>query len=398
MQVFGKVVAMVHVIEFQKRGLPHAHLLIILDHDSKIKNEIDIDSLISAEIPDPQKHKELHDLVIKHMIHGPCDINKQSPCLENKICIKNFPKRFQKETIANVNGYPLYRRRDGCEYNYGKVKINNRWVVPYNPWLLMKYQAHINVEICSSIKSEKYLYKYVFKGYDCANLELKSVDGSYEYNEVHTYMDSRYISAPESIWRLLEFKLHDQTHSVSRLDVHLPNSENVYFKPGKEKEAIEKAKNKRSTLTAWFELNKMPNSKSKNLFYFEIPNYYAFRNSKWIERRSVDNSVIGRMYLVNPNNQERYCLRLLLLHVKGAESYADLRTVNGFVHSSFESAAHFRGLIFDELENKKALDEAAYLKMPSQLRSLFAVCCIWLIKKKDVKDFFENYKLDLTED
>ena len=44
--------------------------------------------------------------------------------------------------------------------------LDNTWVVPYNPILLMRYNCHINVEVCNSIKCAKYLYKYVFKGHD----------------------------------------------------------------------------------------------------------------------------------------------------------------------------------------------------------------------------------------
>jgi hypothetical protein len=33
--IFGKVVANIHVIEWQKRGLPHAHILLILHSDHK---------------------------------------------------------------------------------------------------------------------------------------------------------------------------------------------------------------------------------------------------------------------------------------------------------------------------------------------------------------------------
>ncbi len=46
--------------------------------------------------------------------------------------------------------------------------FDNRWVVPYNPYLTMRYQCHINVEVCSSITTMKYLYKYVYKGHDRA--------------------------------------------------------------------------------------------------------------------------------------------------------------------------------------------------------------------------------------
>ena len=60
------------------------------------------------------------------------------------------------------------------------VELDNRWVVPYNPWLLLKYAAHINVEACMSIKSVKYLYTY--KGHDCAQLEFSE---HLEHDEIH---------------------------------------------------------------------------------------------------------------------------------------------------------------------------------------------------------------------
>lgn len=61
-------------VEWQKRGLPHAHLLIWLeDYLSTDK----LDDLISAEIPDATD-RLLLDIVQKTMIHGPCDKNPQS--------------------------------------------------------------------------------------------------------------------------------------------------------------------------------------------------------------------------------------------------------------------------------------------------------------------------------
>ncbi len=47
----------------------------------------------------------------------------------------------------------------------GKMLIENR--------LINEYNCHINGEICALIKSIKYLFKYVYKGHDCANIELK---------------------------------------------------------------------------------------------------------------------------------------------------------------------------------------------------------------------------------
>jgi hypothetical protein len=52
----------------------------------------------------------------------------------------------------------------------GWAQIDNRWVVPYNSYLTRRYKAHINVEIRSSIKILKYLYKYIYKGLECLPL------------------------------------------------------------------------------------------------------------------------------------------------------------------------------------------------------------------------------------
>ncbi len=49
--IFGKVLAYLYTIEFQKRGLPHAHLLIILAQDYKPRTVSDYDTIVSAEIP-----------------------------------------------------------------------------------------------------------------------------------------------------------------------------------------------------------------------------------------------------------------------------------------------------------------------------------------------------------
>ncbi len=49
----GRTVAHIYVIEFQKRGLPHAHILIVLAPEDKLKTADDIDKYVCAEIPNP---------------------------------------------------------------------------------------------------------------------------------------------------------------------------------------------------------------------------------------------------------------------------------------------------------------------------------------------------------
>ncbi|KAL5550911.1 hypothetical protein UlMin_001087 [Ulmus minor] len=71
-QIFGPIAAYVYVIEFKKRGLPHAHFLIILKSNSKIIAPEAFDRFVSTEIPNINQYPYLHSTFIKHMMHGPC--------------------------------------------------------------------------------------------------------------------------------------------------------------------------------------------------------------------------------------------------------------------------------------------------------------------------------------
>ncbi|AQL03309.1 hypothetical protein ZEAMMB73_Zm00001d045848 [Zea mays] len=61
--IFGKVRAYVYVVEFQKRGLPHAHFLLIMQRKYKLTCPEQYDLLISAEIPH-NKYPELRKMYI----------------------------------------------------------------------------------------------------------------------------------------------------------------------------------------------------------------------------------------------------------------------------------------------------------------------------------------------
>ncbi|KAJ9541417.1 hypothetical protein OSB04_027923 [Centaurea solstitialis] len=112
--ILGKVGAYVYVIEFQKRGLPHAHFLMIMKPEYKITNADHYDKFISAEIPDPAKYPELYQLVIKHMMHGPCGhLQSSSPCMEGepRKCRFRYPQQFNDKTTQADNSYPLSKEK-----------------------------------------------------------------------------------------------------------------------------------------------------------------------------------------------------------------------------------------------------------------------------------------------
>ncbi|GFU17680.1 helitron_like_N domain-containing protein [Trichonephila clavipes] len=96
-------------IEWQKRGLPHAHILVWLIN--KITPD-QIDQIISAEIPGKDIDPNLSDVVTKNMIHRPCDaFNNNSSCISDGKCTKRYPRKLVSDTITDKDGYPLYHRR-----------------------------------------------------------------------------------------------------------------------------------------------------------------------------------------------------------------------------------------------------------------------------------------------
>jgi len=113
--VFGPVKGYVWSIEFQKRGLPHCHMLVMLEDEFKPRTAADIDRLAWARLPDKVEDPRLWSLVTKHMMHGPCDHR----CLKDGVCTKKFPKELQTHTTMGKKGYALYKRpHDGQKHVY----------------------------------------------------------------------------------------------------------------------------------------------------------------------------------------------------------------------------------------------------------------------------------------
>ena len=170
----------------------------------------------------------------------------------------------------------------------------------------------------------------------------------------------------------------------------------MYYHDGNEEHALQVGRN--TTLTAFFKLNEEDDNAHQYL-YHEIPQVYTFdqRAKKWKPRQRRTAPIIGRIYQVQPSDPQRFALRLLLLHRTGVTSFEDLRTINGQLHDSFKDAARAMGLLEDDTEHRRCLQEAAVMNMPSQMRQLFATLMVFETPS-DIRALFEEVKEAMCED
>ncbi|CAN1725751.1 ATP-dependent DNA helicase pif1 [Linum perenne] len=320
---------------FQKRGLPHVHMLIFLAEEDKLNSASDIDSVIQAEIPDRYSDPKCYEAVIKFMIHGPCgSLNPTSSCTVEGKCTKHFPKKYCSQTTFDEDGFPRYRRREnGSFVTANNITVDNRFVVPYNRYLLLRFQAHINLEFCNKSRSIKYLFKYINKPPD----------------------------RDQSIEDVLA--MHE---------------------------------NRRTMLEAWMDINKQ-DDEARKYTYLEFPQHYVWNKKEKNWRRRKSRISIGRLYYAHPSSNERYYLRVLLHIVKGCRSFEEIKTVNGVTYESFKETCYALGFLADDNEWHDCLQEVSTWASGRKMRRIFATMLAFS-QVSNVKDLWErNWEL-LSED
>ncbi|XP_073354892.1 uncharacterized protein [Aegilops tauschii subsp. strangulata] len=397
--ILGVVVAYVYVVEFQKRGLPHAHFLLIMDSTYKLIVPEQYDRLISAELPDKHKYPKLYAMVVKHMMHGPCGaLNPKNVCMQENGCKCRYPRSFNENTAQGKDSYPVYRRRgDGRRAKVRGKMLDNRWVVPYNPYLLRMFNCHINVEVCSSIKAVKYLYKYIYKGHDKASFSIDQPDADGNIDEIKRYVDARWITPPEAMWRIFGFPLCANYPPVLQLPLHLPNMHRVAFNAQADLKNVVASENiSKSMLTEYFKVNQ-EHPRARNILYKDFPGSFTWQKKKKFWKPRVERFQIGRIVSANPAEGDRYYLRVLLNHVTGKTSFDDLLTVDGVLCGSFREAAERLGLIEADNTLDDYLTEAEQWVMPCSLRRLFATILVHC-EPDDVRGLWDRHLEPMSDD
>ncbi|XP_076032462.1 uncharacterized protein LOC143020185 [Oratosquilla oratoria] len=378
-----------------------------------------VSQLISAEIPNKETEPRLYDIVTRCMIHGPCKgYDESQMCCQGKDskpgkCAKGFPKTCRSDLLFGNNGYPEYVRRSVGEggnsfqmkLKEGVKTIDNSWVVPYNPYLCLKYDAHINVECSNSIKAIAYVTKYVNKGSDRILFTKTSEDG--EVNEVKNYQEARYVNANEATWKFFKFEIHRSYPPVFALDIHLEGENSVFYNESASQKEIDSKIQKDTHLTAFFKLCKTDEF-AATLHYNQLTFHYVFDAKKAVWEEPLGRTYsLGRIRAVTTKTVELFYLRLLLTHKPGPTSFEDLRTINGVMYESNREAVKALGLLSDEETWKETiLDIINHTNDRKQLRETYASMLVFSDLEdqsgiwEEVKDYFSSdylYNANLTE-
>ncbi|XP_072058211.1 uncharacterized protein [Arachis hypogaea] len=137
---------------------------------------------------------------------------------------------------GSIFGKP--KANNGHTMSKKNVDVDNRFIVPYNATLLLKYGCHINIEYTCQTSAIKYLFKYVHKGNDRVTAS---------FFRSHDSDDSR----------LFGFEIQFKEPNVIRLPFHLPNEQNVLYEDHQLIEnVIETVVLKDNMFIGWLKANK----------------------------------------------------------------------------------------------------------------------------------------------
>lgn len=210
-------------------------------------------------------------------------------------------------------------------------------------------------------------------------------------------MRSRYLSCCEATWRLFGFEIHGKFPSVERLFVHLPGLNFVSVHEDEDLHAVTDDPNsEKSSLTEWFVANQA-SSVSRDLTYCEFPSWYTWDGSHKVWTRRRKGVKLGRLRYIHPSTGEPFYLRMLLMVVRGAKSYKDVRTYEGTLYHTFREACQARGLIGDDTEWFHVFDEAIIWATAYQLRNLFMTILVYG-DVGNVRGLFDKYWKYMTDD
>jgi len=297
-------------------------------------------------------------------------------------------------------------------YFHGRRRSpEDAWTVSHIPFLVAKYDCHINIEYSGTVALFQYLFKYFYKGPDTVSYALVpsseiqtntdsaldvqassssvSRDGLKKRRPVDQskdYIRARYLSSIEAATRIASFHITYKHPGVSRLPIHLP---------GRQFSQMTRKNQEQSNATLLMRyLDRPSHPRLDNMTYIEFGEHCHMTThdaSKPIHALEIVEDIVpdrpqmrirfyadkhigvSRIAMVYPYHGDVFYLRALLVH-RSAHSWTDLRTVEGVEHATFQEAARAFGLFTNNDEAILAFEELLQMgASPAQLRWLFAV-------------------------
>ena len=415
-------------IEYQHRGLPHAHIVVRLSnmpHDEDIEGQLRwIKKHIHSCAPRPHDcdyfTPQRRDLVRKHMLHT-CS-NAVNGCLKDGKCKRRY------DTLVLNKGEPSFGHLHFPVY--GRREEEDLRIVPHHVYILEEWDGHVNVEYCGSHYTPIYLYKYVFKGAKKEKLRLTNADDIADDDEISLHIRAQVISSMDSMWRVMGYSTYPATHpSVIIVHAQTPETIAQYANDGKVTDLYIYLNRPRYIRTGPNE-NLPPEHDGKSmdeLTYLHFFTIYCYsrklRRSKqtkpheegrswwkitlpnaievFVTKRERPNECIVRMNMLYSSAGEVYYLRLLLnifptrtlkdlltrhhIHTNGSNEQEDesnndtnqffskISDRTQFVRAAntFQEACLMNGLLNDIKEAIACFEYAMITGTPPMLRSLF---------------------------
>ncbi len=421
-------VYVIEVIEFQMRGLPHAHFVLRLrfssaemqdafDNDRELQKRF-FSRLIMADIPTeeeadipvypgipsrlpwaPLTWRQFRDAQLRTQVHH-CRSSCRQGVSENQPCNAGYPKRRTAVPGFDEHGYPIYPRRSPGSEN----------IVAVIPLILQVWGGHCNVDWTAGAGCIAYLMKYLTKGAETVRVRIQTAE-----DQILEYANTTYFPVARAVWQLMNYNINYRDPSVMLIRLFPdPNEDPAPAASACEADgsapriaqAIEEEDNEvegsddsdasqpnaalpTSELDTYFRRPEREPFESLTIRdYYEK---YTIQNSRRPARRgyAVDmdgNYVtlrtqrrrIARFAAIRPNS-DLFNLKLLLEHFPG-RTRRDLRGGS----ATYRDAAIARGLLSreDGAEYTHALQEAcrvlptgALCNSPSEIRHLLYICC-----------------------
>ncbi|KAL3096526.1 hypothetical protein niasHS_004186 [Heterodera schachtii] len=229
---FGTILGSGESMEFQGRGGPHAHIVAQTDLDAVPDV---IQQYIWAHIPllpekgDDTPIAEMHRKV-RELMHFQLHRCSESWCGTRDQyygrCKKGFPAPYSKCTILRPDRPALYYRPapqdGGANIEVNGLIYDNSHVVPYNPYVLLRYRVHHNVLFAYGNKANiKYALKYPFKGPGHCYVECKEESGNkIGIDEPAQYAKMNFRGATEAYAVVNSTPYVRLSHHVAKLAIH----------------------------------------------------------------------------------------------------------------------------------------------------------------------------------